>query len=190
MPGGRPDGQRRVQYLRPERNHQAVIDWQNQFDVAIWEAGRSLGIPPRLIKTLIEQESQFWPGNSRHIYNEYGLGQLSQSGADVALRWDNELFYNVCSGLVYDCSKIYGRLSSWMQATMRGGLMRSVNAECATCPHGIDEGRAYESIPMITRTLRSNCLQVNYLMDRHEQPLLTKICGVIPWFPITAVINV
>lgn len=143
---------------------QAVIDWQNHYDAAIWEAGRSLGVPPRLLKTVIGQESQFWPGNARHIYSEYGLAQLSQSGADVALRWDNDLFFSICSELVYDCSKIYGRLSAWMQATMRGGLVRAVNAECPTCPHGIDEGRAYESIPMIARTLRSNCLQVKYLM--------------------------
>lgn len=151
-----------------EATNQAVIDWQNHYDVSIWESGRSLGIPPRLLKSLIAQESQFWPGNSRHIYSEFGLGQISQSGADVALRWDNDLFSTICSGLVYDCSKIYGRLSSWMQATMRGGLVRSLNSECATCPHGIDEGRAYESIPMVARTLRSNCLQVNYLMDRHN----------------------
>jgi hypothetical protein len=147
--------------------NQAVIDWQNHYDVSIWEAGRSVGVPPQMLKMLIGQESQFWPANSRHIYNEFGLGQLSQSGADVALRWDNELFSSVCSGLVYDCSKIYGRLSTWMQATMRGGLVRTVDSECATCPHGIDEARAYESIPIIARTLRSNCLQVNYLMDRY-----------------------
>lgn len=146
---------------------QAVIDWQNHYDVAIWEAGRSLGVPPRLIKTVIAQESQFWPGNARHIYNEFGLGQISQSGADVALRWDNDLFSTICSGLVYDCSKIYGRLSAWMQATMRGGLVRAVNAECPSCPRGIDEEVAYESIPIIARTLRSNCLQVNYLMGRY-----------------------
>ncbi len=146
---------------------QAVIDWQNHYDVAIWEAGRSLGVPPRLIKTVIAQESQFWPGNARHIYSEYGLAQLSQSGADVALRWDNDLFSTICSGLIYDCSKIYGRLATWVQATMRGGLVRAMNAECATCPHGIDESISFQSVPMITRTLRSNCLQVNYLMTRH-----------------------
>jgi hypothetical protein len=151
-----------------QQTNQAVIDWQNRFDVPIWEAGRSLGVPPRMIKSLIAQESQFWPGNSRNIYSEYGLGQLSQSGADVALRWDNDLFSSICSGLIYDCSKIYGRLSASMQATMRGGLVRTVNSECADCPHGLDEARAYESIPLFARTLRSNCLQVNYIMRRHN----------------------
>jgi hypothetical protein len=142
-----------------------VIDWQNQFDVAIWAAGRDIGIPPLILKTLIEQESQFWPGNSIRAFYEYGLGQLSPVGADVALRWDNELYATVCSAVFYDCSYAYGRLPSNAQALMRGGLMTVFNSECATCPHGIDLDKAQESIPVLARTLRSNCYQVNYIMD-------------------------
>lgn len=143
-----------------------VIDWQNRFDVSIWEAGRSSGVPPRLIKTLIEQESQFWPGNARRAFYEYGLGQMSQAGADVALRWDNDLFYNICSGIVLDCGKIYGRLPYWMQATMRGGLMKAIDSECPSCPRGIDLGKAHESVDIFARTLRSNCYQARYILNR------------------------
>ncbi len=144
---------------------QAVIDWQNQFDVAIWDAGRQTGIPPLLIKTLIEQESQFWPANARRAQYEYGLGQISQAGADVVMRYDNDLFYSICNGLLYDCSIAYGRLPTWVQATLRGGLMKVMNSECATCAQGIDLNHAKESIPTLARIMRSNCRQVKYIMD-------------------------
>jgi len=144
---------------------QAVIDWQNQFDLAIWNAGHDSGIPPRLLKVLIEQESQFWPANARRIAYEYGLGQLSQAGADVLLRYDNDIFNMVCNSVFYDCSVVYGRLPSWAQATLRGALMKMMNSECATCAHGIDLMHAQESIPVLARTLRSNCRQVKYIMN-------------------------
>ena len=54
---------------------------------------------------------------------------------------------------------------SWVQATLRGGLMRLMNSECATCANGIDLAHAQESIPILARTLRSNCRQVKYIMD-------------------------
>lgn len=151
-----------------EKASQAVIDWQNQYDISIWAAARSIGIPPRLIKVLIEQESQFWPGNGRYAINEFGLGQLNQTGADVALRWDNELFSSICNGLLYDCSSVYGRLPYYVQATARGGMVRSLDAECPTCANGIDLARAYDSIPVFARTLRSNCRQVKYILDRRS----------------------
>lgn len=150
-----------------DRAANTVIDWQNQFDMVIWDTARTFGIPPRILKTLIEQESQFWPSNARRYIYEYGLGQLSQSGADVALRWDNELFASVCNGLLYDCSTVYGRLPTWVQAQLRGGLMNVMNSECATCPHGIDLARAQDSIPVLARILRSNCYQVKYIVDRN-----------------------
>jgi hypothetical protein len=149
-----------------ERAANAVIEWQNRFDVAIWEAGRSYGIPPILLKTMIAQESQFWPGNARRALFEYGLGQLSPVGTDVLLRWDNEQFATTCNGLLYDCSQSYGRQESWFQAMLRGGLMRSLDAECPTCLNGIDLQRTYDSIPVFTRTLRANCRQTKFVMDK------------------------
>jgi hypothetical protein len=148
-----------------ERAADEVVAWQNQFDPVIWETGRTMGIPPRLIKVLIEQESQFWPGNSRRALYEFGLGQLSPVGIDVALRWDNDLFARACNGMLYDCSSVYGRMTSWQQATLRGGLLSTLDAECPTCPNGIDMAVVYDSIPVITGTLRANCRQVQYLMD-------------------------
>src|SRR5215208_1647555 len=48
-----------------ERARGAMIEWQNQYDEYIWLASRDQGIPPKIIKTLIEVETQFWPGNAR-----------------------------------------------------------------------------------------------------------------------------
>lgn len=148
-----------------EKSINDVVGWQNQFDVAIWSAGRDMGIPPRILKTLVEQESQFWPGNGQRGAFEYGLGQLNPNGADVALRWDNNLFSTTCNGLMYDCSRFYGKLPGWAQATLRGGLMRSIDAECPTCPHGLDMEKAFNSLTVVAQTLRSNCRQVKFMTD-------------------------
>jgi hypothetical protein len=45
-------------------------------------------------------------------------------------------------------------------------MMRALDAECPTCPNGIDFERAYDSIPVFARTLRANCRQVKYIMDK------------------------
>jgi hypothetical protein len=144
----------------------AVIEWQNQFDVSIWSSARMFGIPPRLLKALFEQESQFWPGNSIRALYEFGLGQISPNGADVALRWDPELFASTCNGVLFDCSRSFGRMTPALQATMRGWMTTTLNAECPTCANGINMQAAFDSIPVFTRTLRSNCYQVKYLMDQ------------------------
>ncbi|MEP6894419.1 MAG: hypothetical protein ABI986_02310, partial [Chloroflexota bacterium] len=57
-----------------EKASAVVTAWQNQFDGYIWLASRDYGIPPKILKTLIEYESQYWPGNSRFSQDEIGLG--------------------------------------------------------------------------------------------------------------------
>lgn len=148
-----------------ERAASTLVQWQNQFDPVIWGTSQKIGIPPRLLKSLIEQESQFWPGNSHFYIYEFGLGQLNQIGADVALRYDNDLFKRVCDGLLFDCNIPYASLPSWLQATVRGGLMRTVNAECPNCSSGIDLSTATQSIPIIGQVLRSNCQQTQYISN-------------------------
>jgi hypothetical protein len=151
-----------------ERSQTAMIEWQNQFDPVIYTSAYEYGVPPRIIKTLMEQESQFWPGNSRLFIFEFGLAQMNQLGADVSLRWDHNLYDRVCSGLFSDCTKKYASQPPWMQATLRGGLMRVINAECPTCEYGIDLFTAQQSVPIITQTLRANCYQVQYITERQN----------------------
>ena len=71
-----------------EKATNAMIEWQNQYDDRIWLASKDQGIPPKILKSLLGIESQFWPGNSRFYIDEYGLGQVNQMGVDVLLRSD------------------------------------------------------------------------------------------------------
>ena len=145
-----------------------MIRWQNQYDVSIWATGRDLGLPPKVIKSILEKESQFWPSNTVYYLYEFGIAQINELGADVALRWDNELFQQVCNGLLYDCSRAYASLPPWLQASMRGGLVRSINADCGECQYGIDFAKAVHSVPTVGRLLRANCYQVDHIMEENN----------------------
>jgi hypothetical protein len=85
-PGGGLDTTGAPNACGMEKAYPALIEWQNQFDFNIWTASRDIHIPPKLIKTLIEIESQFWPSNERLYLDEIGLGQMNQLGMDVILR--------------------------------------------------------------------------------------------------------
>jgi hypothetical protein len=151
-----------------ERAAAAMTDWQNQFNAVIWTAGRETGIPPLMLKGIIELESQFWPGNARFVIHEYGLGQLNQLGADVALRWESDLYQRVCDGLLLDCTKPYASLPGSQQAMARGEMMRLISAECATCQYGVDLSMAQQSVPVIADVLRGNCRQVNFVLNEYN----------------------
>jgi hypothetical protein len=148
-----------------EKARDIMIKWQNQYDPAIWIASKDAGIPPRVLKTLIEIESQFWPANAQYFLLEYGLAQINELGADVVLRWDTNVYQEVCKSMQYDCSVPYISLPSWQQAIMRGGLMQTINAECSTCVNGADSLKAQQSINIIAQTLRANCWQTKYIVD-------------------------
>ncbi|HEX7555907.1 MAG TPA: hypothetical protein VF338_04730, partial [Leptolinea sp.] len=147
-----------------ERASTVMTEWQNQFDPFIWASGQKYGVPPKLIKTLIEKESQFWPGNSRAFMDEYGLAQMNEIGADVALRWNSELFQQTCTGLITECGPSYAVLPSWEQAMVRGKLMSLVNSDCATCINGMDLSTTNASIDIFTQLIKSNCSQASFIM--------------------------
>jgi hypothetical protein len=145
-----------------------MITWQNRFDPVIWSTAREFGIPAKLIKSLLEQESQFWPGNARQAVLEYGLSQAGEAGADVLLRWDPEVQALVCPGLLFDCSTPYALLPEASQALLRGGVMQWLNAECPTCQYQINLERAEQSVRMTTRFVRANCQQVGYILEKYD----------------------
>ena len=147
-----------------------MIDWQNQFDPYIWLAGRDQGIPPKVLKTLIEVESQFWPGNSRFYLDEFGLGQINQLGMDVLLREDPSLYQEVCPSVLSDCAIPYVSLESTQQALIRGALVQSVDATCPTCENGLDLDVAKDSISLIARLLRANCKKVDDILKTPFRP--------------------
>jgi len=153
-----------------ERASKTMIQWQNQFDDHIWLASRDHGIPPKILKTLMEIESQFWPGNSRFYLDEFGLGQINQLGVDVLLRKDPTLFQSVCAGVLSDCSRPYLSLEPQQQAMIRGAVMSLTDASCADCAYGLDLNKAKESASLIARLLKANCQQVDYILSIAARP--------------------
>lgn len=136
--------------------------WQNQFDPRIFQVAQETGIPAQLLKSLFAQESQFWPGVFR-VAREFGLGQMTDQGADTVLLW-NQSFFNQFCPLVLDgsvCERGYLRLQEPERAILRGALAVDVNADCAECPSGIDLSEAEFSIMVFAQTLLANCSQVS-----------------------------
>ncbi len=151
-----------------ERANTALIDGQNLFDFKIWEVGLDIGIPPILLKTLIEYESQFWPESTRYFLDEYGLGQINELGTDAALRWNIDLYQQVCNSVLFDCPKSYYRLSPQLRAMLRGALTKELDADCQTCPYGIDLEKAQQSVQTIAQVMRYTCSDVMFIMDKNQ----------------------
>jgi hypothetical protein len=153
-----------------ETANNAMIEWQNQFDDYIWLAGKDQGIPPKVLKTLLEVESQFWPGNSRFYLDEFGLGQINQLGMDVLLRTDPSLYQQVCPTVLSDCAIPYVSLEGSQQALIRGAVVQSVDATCPTCEYGLDLNVAKDSVSLIARLLKANCQQVDTILNIPYKP--------------------
>jgi hypothetical protein len=148
-----------------EKASSKMIEWQNQFDDHIWLASKNQGVPPKILKTLFEIESQFWPGNARFYLDEFGLGQLNQLGVDVLLRRDPTLFQQACQGVLSDCATSYLSLNPQQQAMIRGAVVKLVDASCADCQYGFDLNRAKESVALFARLLVANCQQVDTIIN-------------------------
>jgi hypothetical protein len=148
-----------------EKSTPKMIEWQNQYDEYIWLASKNYGIPPKVLKTLIEIESQFWPGNQRFYMDEIGLGQMNQLGVDVLLRRDPAFYQRVCPGVLSDCSHPYVSLDPAQQAMIRGAVVSLADATCPTCDYGLDLNKAKESVALIAMVLKANCEQVDYILS-------------------------
>jgi len=138
-----------------------VIEWQNQFDDQIIQIATDTKVPAQLLKNLFAQESQFWPGEFQTA-NEYGLGQITDNGADALLLW-NQTFYNQFCPLILteeECSVGYIKLDPENRAILRGALAISADADCENCEYGIDLTSIDESIKLVAHTLLANCDQV------------------------------
>ncbi len=143
----------------------AVEAWQNRFNELILESARRYGVPAQLLKNLFGRESQFWPGIIPGR-PEVGLGQMTENGADTALLW-NPSFYEQFCPLVLDakvCQKRYPFLTDEQQATLRGALVRSVDAFCPNCPLTIDLRRADSSVDLFAAALAANCEQTGQIV--------------------------
>lgn len=145
-----------------ERARPMVEVWQNQFDARIIEVAKQTGVPGQMLKNLFAQESQFWPGVFRVPY-EFGLGQITDQGADVILLWNTTFYEQFCPLVLSEetCAKGYLGLNSDEQAILRGALALEANANCKDCPTGIDLSNANFTVPLFANTLVANCAQVS-----------------------------
>jgi hypothetical protein len=148
----------------------AMIAWQNQYDDYIWMASRNRGIPPKIIKTMIEYESQYWPANSRFYLDEVGLGQINQLGIDVLLRQDPTYYQKVCSSVQTDCTRPYASLDPSIQRLVRGAVIASMDATCPTCQYGLDLDKAKQSLDLLAGLLKANCKQVDTILKQPYKP--------------------
>jgi hypothetical protein len=135
--------------------------WQNQFDNRILDVAQETNLPAQLMKNIFAQESQFWPGVFR-IPQEYGLGQITDQGADTILLW-NKPFYNTFCPLVLseiECSKGYLRLDEDERAILRGALAVEANSDCPDCPSGVDLPHTDSTVMLFAQGILANCDQV------------------------------
>ncbi|MBN2550859.1 MAG: hypothetical protein JXB15_16975 [Anaerolineales bacterium] len=136
--------------------------WQNQFDHRIIEVAKETGIPAQLMKNLFAQESQFWAGIFRVPF-EFGLGQLTDNGADTILLWTPSFFNQFCP-LVLDetaCASGYLGLRPEEQAMLRGAVALQAQADCPSCPQGIDLSNVNFTVSLFANILQANCAQVS-----------------------------
>lgn len=138
-----------------------VHAWQNQFDAQILQVASETGVPAQLLKNIFAQESQFWPGIFKVPY-EYGLGQITDRGADTLLLWDNNFYNQFCPLILTQeaCDKGYLKLNADEQAMLRGALAIQAQADCADCPAGIDLTDTSFSVSLFAQTVKANCEQV------------------------------
>jgi len=146
-----------------EKARAEVDTWQDRFDPQIIAAGRSVGIPSQLLKNLIAQESQFWPGSYYLSPDERGLGQLTPEGADTLLLWDQSVYTQACQRVLHaeTCPRGYPSLTEKQQTFVQGAVMQLVNADCPHCAMGIDLAVANQSIAIFAKALKANCHQVS-----------------------------
>ena len=142
-----------------------VTEWQNQFDSRIIAVAQETGVPAQLMKNLFAQESQFWPGIFR-VPREYGLGQITDNGADSILLWNRSFFQQFCPLVLTEeaCFGGYLKLSSENQAMLRGALAFEAKSDCSDCPTGIDLTNVGFSVHLFAETLKANCQQVGQLV--------------------------
>lgn len=139
--------------------------WQNQFDTRIIETWQETGVPGQLLKNLFAQESQFWPGVFRVRY-EFGLGQITDNGADTILLWDNDFYDQFCPLVLAQdtCNEGYIHLDEEQSALLRGALAVQAKVDCPSCPTGVDLSSTFFTLPLFARTLLASCEQVGQIV--------------------------
>jgi hypothetical protein len=145
-----------------EKARSLVEEWQNQFDKRVIEVAKETGVPAQLMKNLFAQESQFWPGIFRVPF-EFGLGQITQNGADSILLWNPAFFQQFCPLILSEetCALGYLNLGPKEQVTIRGALALQAKTDCPDCSTGVDLSETEFSVLLFANTLVANCAQIS-----------------------------
>ncbi len=151
--------------------HSAVILWQNQYDQQILLTAGQENVPPYLLKNILAIESQFWP--SRHLtiygYYEYGLGHITQMGADTLLHWNEPVYIQFCRSVFTSktCEKPYTWLKAEEKDALRGAVLRTVSGDCEHCPGGVNLTQAKASIPVVAAAIKANYNNILWMLEEH-----------------------
>jgi hypothetical protein len=159
-----------------EAARSAVEEWQNRFDVLIYNAAQDVGVPAQLLKNIFSRESQFWPGSTPGR-PEAGFGQMTMDGADTIFLWEASFYEQFCSTVLDPeicASKAYPdlqpdwddlELSALQRSQLQAALVDTVDATCPECELGIDLQKADRSIPIFAEMLRAECKQTGMIVD-------------------------
>ena len=112
-----------------EQAREIVYQAQNDYDDLIITAAQSSRIPPRIIKGVIAQESQFWP--EWYLNGEFGLGMLTDEGIEMMLIWNPVAFLDLCVPEygAADCAWGYDSLGDYPQDYIRGLALGAIGTD-------------------------------------------------------------
>ena len=128
-----------------------VLEWQNRFNNVILRASQETNIPPRIIKGLIAQESQFWP--MWPSKPEFGYGMMTENGIDLLLTWNTEYYLDLCNQHYTpdDCDDGYSSLTEKQRQFLRGASLLSVGTD--------------EEFVLLAEILKASCAQAGHLVE-------------------------
>jgi hypothetical protein len=142
-----------------------VEEWQNKFDEQIIQIANQTGVPAQLMKNIFAQESQFWPGTFKDP-KEFGLGQLTDNGAETILLWNPAFFKQFCPLMLSQetCGRGYVFLTKENQSLLRGALAKRAKVDCPDCQDGLETDHINFSINLFAQILQANCSQVSRMV--------------------------
>jgi len=134
---------------------------QNTFNEAILAAWETTGVPPVMLKQLIQTESQFWPTQWKEVH--FGLGHLTYAGAVTGLTWYLPLRNEVCSES--------GGCTAVDNFSLPYQLLTLMDASCPNCAIKIDVEKARRSINLLAGVLMGFCYQTaQIIFNATEMP--------------------
>ncbi len=104
----------------------------------------------------------------KYTYEEFGFTQINELGADVALRWNEDLKNQICSTFYLTAILPLPIMNNFEQAMLRGALIQSIDVYCPSCENMIKLDIAEQSIPITAQVINSNCRQTSYIMNNLE----------------------